>query len=347
MRGTLTISLGVIQNNYRALTKKAPGALCAAVVKANAYGLGLAPIAPALFTTGARDFFVALVEEGIELRALLPEANIYVLNGLMQGEEKMFAEYNLVPVLNDAGQARLWNNDLPCALHVDTGLNRLGFNLGEFEKTDFGHLNVDLVMSHLACADMHDHPMNAQQRQRFIAATQKLPGVKKSLAASDGIYCGDDFHFDMIRPGAAIYGVNPMPGNPNPMQESLRLSVPILQIRAAEEDGTVGYGVSCPVQKSQLLATVALGYADGFMRTLSNKGKLFYDDIALPILGRVSMDVVTVDISALKNAALKPGDFLQVLGPQQRPDDLAKDMGTIGYEVLTALGWRFTRVYSS
>jgi alanine racemase len=343
MRGKLTISLNAIRNNYQLLNQKTDQAVCSAVIKADAYGLGMKPVAENLHDTGITNFFVALLEEGIELRQILPEATIYVLNGILPNEEKLFLEHNLVPVLNDKSQTELWQNGKLCALHVDTGLNRLGFNLNDFQKFD---LNVQLVMSHLACADTPDSWINKLQLQRFTEASQKYPDAKKSLAASDGIFCGPDYYFDMVRPGAALYGLNPTPSQQNPMQQVVQLSVPVLQTRIVEQDGFVGYAATKEVKKGQRLATVSLGYADGFFRSLSNAGRLYYKDIALPVLGRVSMDVITVDISALPENALNAGDWLDVFGPNQSPDQLAKAAGTIGYELLTALGQRFERVYT-
>lgn len=351
MRSNLAISLSAISANYKLLSEKSATAQCAAVVKANAYGLGVAAVANTLYESGAREFFVALVEEGAELRAILPDATIYVLNGILPNEEKLFTEQNLIPVLNDAGALSLWQNaakslnkKLPAVLHIDTGLNRLGF--ADVPENIDG-LNIKLVMSHLACADTPENPINVQQHQRFKNAIAKLPGVRASLAASDGIFCGSDFHFDLMRPGAALYGLNPTPSQKNPMQNVIQLDVPVLQTRVVAQDGFVGYAATHTVTRGQRLATVSLGYADGFFRSLSNKGQLFHNGTALPLLGRVSMDVVVVDMSAIPENALHAGDSLQVFGDSQTPDQLAKAAGTIGYEVLTALGPRFNRVYHS
>ena len=344
MRGKLVISLKAIQENYKFLQQNTAGN-CAAVIKADAYGLGMAPIAKALSEQGAKEFFVALAEEGAALRQILPEATIYILNGILPGEQVLFLSHNLIPVLNNPAQKTEWLNDKPCALHVDTGLNRLGFNANDFDY--FDGLNVQLVMSHLACADTPDNQINQQQRARFITAANKYPLARKSLAASDGIFCGPNFHFDLVRPGAALYGLNPTPNSQNPMQSVIQLSVPVLQIRTIEQEGFVGYAATCRVNPGQRLATISLGYADGFFRSLSNQAQLYYKGTVLPVLGRVSMDVVTVDISALPENALNPGDMVDVFGPHQTPDELAKAAGTIGYEVLTSLGSRFERVYTS
>ena len=346
MRGTLSISLSAIQNNYRLLQEKAALSHCAAVVKANAYGLGIEAVGPALHQAGATTFFVALLEEGITLRALLPSVTIYVLNGMLPNEADIFRMHHLVPVLNHPQQLAWWDKAWPCALHIDTGLNRLGFHPNDLDQVEEDR-DVILVMSHLACADQPDHALNALQNARFFEAAKRFSKAVKSLAASDGIYLGNDFHADLVRPGAALYGVNPSPYQTNPMQSVVTLSVPVLQIRDVQEEGTAGYAASCQVKKGQRLATVSVGYADGFFRSLSNSGALYYNGQALPVLGRVSMDVVIVDISALPHGTLNPGDLVDVFGPDQSPDDLAKAAGTIGYELLTSLGQRFNRVYTA
>lgn len=355
MRGKLTISLDAIQKNYSLLNDKTVNAICAAVVKANAYGLGIKPIATALSESGATHFFVALLEEAIELRQILSSAQIFVLNGLLNGEENIFVEHQLTPVLNDKAQFDLWQKTaantgktLPAVIHVDTGLNRLGFNASDFESlSNFSNLDIQFVMSHLACADAPQNPINQLQLERFNHARKHIPNAKGSLAASDGIFCGANFHQDLVRPGAALYGLNPTPSEKNPMHPVVQLSVPILQIRTVAQDGFVGYGASFAVKAGQRLATVSLGYADGFSRQLGNKGKLFYQGTDLPVVGRVSMDVIVVDISALPENTVRAGDWLEVFGPDQSPDDLAKAAGTIGYEIITALGQRFERVYQS
>lgn len=341
--GVLSVSLAAVAENYRILSEKAPCAVVAPVVKADAYGLGMAVIAPTLWNSGARQFFVAHLQEAVALRALLPEAKIFVLHGALPGEEQEFLAANVTPILNGLGALQRWekvSNDF--ALHVDTGLNRLGFNKNDFSVAAQNR-KINLIMSHLACADTPSHEMNAQQRADFVESASACPEAKLSLAASDGIFCGTDFHFDMVRPGAALYGLSPTSDRINPMRQVVSLSVPVLQLRTVAKDGTVGYRATHTVRTGQRLASVALGYADGFFRTLSNIGQLFYKGQALPVLGRVSMDIVTVDISALPEDALHEGDLLEVFGPSQTPDDLAARAGTIGYEILTALGSRFQR----
>lgn len=353
-RAVLTVDLAAIRKNYLTLKQQVAPAACAVVVKADAYGLGLKPVANTLWEAGAREFFVAQLEEAMQLRAFLPQAAIYVLNGLFYGEEKTFIEQDFVPCLNDGFSLYLWQqaarasgNPLPCILHVDTGLNRLGFNPSEFKSINTDGLDVLMVMSHLACADRPDHPMNKQQRDMFIECVERFPQASLSLAASDGIFCGTRFHFDVARPGAALYGLNPRPGLDNPMLQVVRLQAPIIQLRDVEQTGTVGYGAAAPVAKGQRLATVALGYADGFLRALGNKASLYFGDQALPVMGRVSMDLITVDVSALPQDTLKAGQALDVFNAYQTPDQLARMADTIDYELFTALGSRFERIYTA
>lgn len=337
----LTIHLDAIQKNYRSLCDRVKPGACAAVVKADAYGLGVAQIAPFLAQQGVTEFFVATPEEGIALRTLGIKTKIYILNGIFAKQEKDFLHHGLVPCLNNKEQLELWPHPQKI-VHVDTGLNRLGFNANDFMALDDA-LDVATVMSHLACADAPEHEMNAKQRDVFVACAAKYPNARKSLAASDGIFCGTRFHFDLVRPGAALYGLNPRPGLDNPMHQVMRLQAPILQLRDVQSDGVVGYGASANVAKGQRLATVALGYADGFLRALGNKAHLYYGDRALPVMGRVSMDLITVDVG---DTALQVGDYLDVFSPYQTPDQLARMAGTIDYELFTALGNRFERIYT-
>lgn len=355
MKAKLTVYLSAIQNNYRILCDKTQSSICAVVVKANAYGLGLQAVTTSLYESGARHFFVAQLNEAITLRAIATNAKIYVLNGLFEGEEEEFSSYDLIPCLNHVVQVELWakhaqylDQKLPSVIHIDTGLNRLGFNVDDFKLLDIPvGIDLQLLMSHLACADEPLHPMNKTQLDVFLDATKSYPHIKKSLSASDGIFCGTRFHFDMVRPGAALYGLNSRPGMDNPMSQVVRLQVPIIQVREVTNDGTVGYGATKSVNKNQRLATVALGYADGLLRSLSNQGNLYFGDHALPILGRVSMDLITVDISDLPEAVLQTGMYLDVYSPYQTPEQLAKMAGTIDYELFTALGQRFERHYQS
>ena len=333
MKATLTVSLKSIADNYRLLKKKSAPAECAVVVKADAYGLGLEPIAKTLWKAGARFYYVALLEEAIALRRILPKAEIAVLNGLTQKEIKEQQHYKLISVMNHRG-------NLAGILHVDTGMNRLGFSVTEAEKLQ--GLPIHSVMSHLACADTPQHFMNDVQYRTFNTVRKLFPDADASLAASSGIFLKKCFHFDQVRPGCALYGINPTPYTRNPMQPVVTLTAPILQIRDVTENGTVGYGSTAPVKKGMRLATIALGYADGYLRALSNNSNVIIGGKKVPLLGRVSMDLVVADISNLP-----PENYTEaeLIGKNIAVDSVAQSAGTIGYEVLTRLGNRFKRQY--
>ncbi len=350
----LTIDLGAIVANYRLLRQRAAPARCAAVVKADAYGLGVAAVAPALARAGCGIFFVATLDEGVELRDLLADAEILVLNGLLNGEAAVYAEYRLVPTLNDLGQIRIWatqcrrDRPLPAALQIDTGMSRLGLPPSEFdllvaEPERLDGIELRYLLSHLACADTPDHPLNRMQRRDFAAAVRRLPGPSASLAASSGIFLGADWHFDLVRPGAALYGVAPLVGATNPMSQVVRLQGKILQVRNVDTPQTVGYGATHRFSGPTRVATVAAGYADGYLRSLSGRGTAYWGETALPVIGRVSMDLITLDVSHAPEA--RPGDMIDLIGPHHGIDALAEEAGTIGYEILTSLGRRYRRVY--
>ena len=359
--GILDIDLDALAGNYRRICREAGGAEVAPAVKADAYGLGLEPVARTLAAAGARRFFVANLAEGLALRAMLPAAGCLVLNGPLPGEERDYIASRLVPVLNTLDQVELWGaaeraagRALPAALHLDSGINRLGLTPAESARLAadpalLRDLSVELVMSHLACSDEPAHPGNAAQLARFRQAADALPGpaavAPRSLAASCGIFLGRDYCLQLVRPGYALYGGNPTPGRPNPMQPVVRLQARILQARRVDPPAGVGYGATHRVERPAYLVTLAIGYADGLFRALSNRGRLVIDGQALPIVGRISMDLTVVDASALPAERLPPGGFAEILGPGQDIDALAAAAGTIGYEVLTALGRRHRRVY--
>ncbi|MBL4721527.1 MAG: alanine racemase, partial [Alphaproteobacteria bacterium] len=314
----------------------------------------------ALLQQGCKTFFVAHLDEGITLRRTAPDADIYILNGLTPGDEGVFQTYSLRPVLNDLGQLECWGDfcsaqavaNPSAALQLDTGMSRLGLSISEqktlFSKQDrLDPIQVTLVMSHLACADEPDNPMNRAQLREFQAALQNLPSASASLAASSGIFLGPEWRFDMVRPGLCLYGVKPNDLAPNPMAAVVRLQGKILQIQNVDASRSVGYGATHRVGKPTRVATIAAGYADGFSRMLSNQGFVTFNNHPLPILGRVSMDLITVDFSALPDDASspRPGDLVDLIGPNRTIDDLATDAGTIGYEILTSLGNRYRRRY--
>jgi alanine racemase len=352
----LEIDLGAIVANWRLLAERAAPAACAAVVKANAYGLGAAPVARALAAAGCRLFFVATLDEGIALRQTLgagplgdgPE--IAVLNGPLPGTEAEFVAHGLVPVLNHPGQIGNWveqGRGRRAILHVDTGMARLGLTSREFEEflEDRPPIAWRAVLSHLACADEPAHPLNRRQCERFAAVRARLPDIPASLAASSGVFLGADHHFDFVRPGAALYGVNPCPGRANPLRPVARLLAKIIQTREIDRGETVGYGAAHVMEAPGRVATVAVGYADGWLRALSRRGCGFVGGKRVPLLGRVSMDLCAFDVSAVPSALTRPGMAIELLGPDHGVDQVAADAGTIGYEILTALGARYHRIY--
>jgi alanine racemase len=340
-RATLTIDLDAIAANWRALDRLSAGATeTAATVKADAYGTGVGPVAEALARAGARSFFVALAEEGAALRKVLGAGPfIGVFSGHMAGDAALLREAALVPMLNSPEQVARHLAALPghpFGVQLDSGMNRLGI-----EPAHWAALVLDaapvLAMSHLACADEPDHPMNARQLAAFRAMTDGR-GLRRSLAATGGVLLGPAYHFDLTRPGIGLYGAEPFgAGTP-----ALRLSLPVVQTRAVAAGETIGYGNSWTAAAPATIATVSAGYADGLLRALSNRGRLWAGDVPCPIVGRVSMDLITVDVTHLS----APPQALDILGPAQTADDLAAAAGTIGYEILTSLGSRYTRRYT-
>lgn len=349
----LTVSLTAMRENYRRICALA-GAAVAPVLKADGYGTGAAQAFAALYEEGARQFFVATPEEGAALRALAEDTEIFILGGFYEGAEDFYMAAGLTPVLNALEELARWGmaakragQKFPAALHFDTGMNRLGLGREETKRLREDSALLDgitlrLVMSHFACSDEKDHAMNARQAAAFADIAQSYPGVPKSLCNSSGIFRNKSWHHDIVRPGFSLFGGNPTPETGNPMRRVVDLSVRILQTRCAKTGESAGYGATHIFQNDTSLATVALGYADGFLRQGSNRAKLYYNGRPCPIVGRVSMDLIIVDAG---DARLEAGALLEVLGPHQSVDDLAADCGTIGYEVLTALGRRYQRRY--
>ncbi len=301
------------------------------MVKADGYGLGAAPVARALRAAGCAHFFVAHAAEGVALRAALGEGPmIAVLNGFPPG-----AAPGCTPVVNTLEMAQAWSGKAPVLLHVDTGMNRLGVPGLE----GLPPLDIAYVMTHLACADEPAHPLNETQRERFAALRAQLPGVPGSFANSSGIFLGYDS--DLARPGAALYGIAPAPG-PNPLRCVLRLDAPILQIRDVPAGETVGYSATWRAARDSRIAIVAAGYADGYLRALSGHGMGILAGRAVPVVGRVSMDLTAFDITGI---AARAGDMITLIGPDNPPDAVAERASTIGYEILTSLGARYRREY--
>ncbi|MEQ8813382.1 MAG: alanine racemase [Thalassobaculum sp.] len=354
----LTIDLGAVRRNYRRLLRRLGGVSCAGVVKADGYGLGADRVAPALWAEGCRVFFVATLEEAVRLRPAVPDATVCCLNGLLPGTEAVFAEHRIVPVLNALDQVARWRRfgdtagrKPPAILHVDTGMNRLGLGEDEWQRVLEAPDVLDGVdwlylISHLASADEPDAPSNARQLARFRQVRQRLPqGMKASFANSSGIFLGPDYHFDMARPGIALYGGRPNLRDPNPLECPVRIEGRILQIRTVTAGTAVGYGGSWTSPRASRIATVAAGYADGYLRSLSGVGTVALGGRSCPVVGRVSMDLITVDVTDVPSAEAFAGAFVEVLGPSVTPDDAADAAGTIGYELLTSLGRRYVRHY--
>ena len=356
--GHLTIDLGALRDNYLALAAMAPACQTAAVVKADAYGLGADMVSQTLFDAGCRHFFVAHIDEALALRLRLPaQARIFVLNGLQPGNEATCAAMAITPVLNSLEQIAQWavhaktlGRKLAAAVQIDTGMCRLGLTPKELETLTsqpqlLDGIDIAFVMSHLACADEPGHACNAAQLSAMRQATIALPDVPVCFSNSGGIFLGREYHNHMLRPGIALYGGAPSADRPNPMKPVVRLDLAVIQTRTVPAGSLVGYGGSFEASGSTRLATIAAGYADGLPRSLSNRGAAWYDGVRLPIAGRVSMDSIILDISALPEGTLTQGSFVQMIGPEQTLEDIADDAGTIAYEILTGLGRRYRRTY--
>ena len=335
--GCLTIDLDAVVANWRTLDDMT---LCktAAVVKANGYGLGSANVAKALFKAGVRQFFVAVTEEAIPLREELgPKPDISVFSGHMKGDTELIRDLGLTPMLNSVEQLTHHLETLPdhpFGIQLDTGMNRLGMEMQEWAAVAEVALsqNPRLVMSHLACADEPDHPMNPYQLDQFRKMTDGI-SAPRSLAATGGILLGSDYHFDLTRPGIGLYGGLPFEA----ATAAVELKLPVIQVRDVDEGEVVGYGNAWQATRPSRIATVSGGYADGIMRILSDRATLYHGNAPCKLVGRISMDLLTVDITDLTDIPNK----LTLIGPQQTVDDIAKAANTIGYEVLTQLGARY------
>ena len=361
-RAALEIDLAALRANWAKLNDVAGQAECAGVVKADAYGLGLEQIASALTDEGCRTFFVASIDEGRRVRAVQAGATIYVLDGLLPGAEPHYAGFDLRPVLSSLAEIEDWarfcqaqGRRRPAAIHVDTGMNRLGLPISDIqyvtrEDTPLRHFELALVMSHLLNADIQASPFNEAQREAFENARLRLPKTAASLANSGGTFLGPEYHHDLVRPGIALYGGRAFEGAPNPMQPVVRLSARILQLRDVPPGETVGYGAIYTANRPSRIATIACGYADGFLRALSGDGKRrgpvgYIGEHAVPIVGRVSMDLITLDVTDVPDELLHRGGWVEVMGGRVTVDDLTDQAGTIGYELLSRLSRRVHRVY--
>lgn len=362
-RAVLTINLAALRDNWSALAHVSGAAECAGVIKANAYGLGLRQITEALIAGGCKTFFVATLSEARVVRETHPGAKIYVLDGLLPCASAYYAGFDLRPCLSSLAEVREWaaycgaiGRRLRAAVHVDTGLNRLGLTAAEVielagaERGLFDQFEMALLMSHLACADEPENLMNTTQRMRFNAIRGLFPSAPASLANSGGTFLGPDFHYDLVRPGIALYGGRALEGRPNPMRWVVKFQARILQVREVCAGERIGYGASFTTERPSRIATVACGYADGFLRALSGPSGTpgpvgFIGDYPVPVVGRVSMDLITVDVTDVPENQAVRGAWVEVLGSRTTIDDLTDRAGTIGYELLTRLGQRVQRTY--
>ncbi|MGN6486511.1 MAG: alanine racemase [Devosia sp.] len=359
--GRLTVDLGALKRNWQALDKVSRGALTGAVVKADAYGTGISQSSKALYEAGARFFFAATPDEGIAVRAALPEdSHIFILNGLYPGSAPLFVGERLMPCLSSIPMLEEWlsaclerSQALPAALHFDTGINRLGFRLNEASIVkrmidQVGYV-PQMIMSHLACADIPGHEKNRTQLALFTSVLSQFPNIPGSLANSAGLMTSRDNHFQMVRPGIALYGGRAVAGRRNPMAPVVTLEAPILMIKEVKTGEAVGYGALQTMTRDSRLAIVGIGYADGFFRALSSANNQRGTQVVIagqpcPVVGRVSMDMIGVDVTDLPELP-EPGAMAEIIGKTVTVDDHAEVAGTIGYEILTSLKGRYTRQY--
>jgi len=351
----LEVDLAAIADNWRTLCRLHASGPVAVVLKADAYGLGAEAVAPHLFAAGCRHFLVAHLDEARRLRPLLPGAMLAALNGLWPGDAAAYDGAGVAPVLGSLSEIEEWSAHaraagrvLPALLHVDTGMNRLGLSPAEVDAlaAEPGRLEgirLLFVMTHLVSAETPGDPINALQRDRFMDAAARLPAAPRSLANSSGCFLGPGFGSDLARPGAALFGVNPTPGRPNPMRAAVRLRARILRVREVPPGACVGYNGVWTAARPSRIATVSVGYADGYPRALTNCAIACFDGQAIPLVGRVSMDLSTFDITDAPDAG--PGAWLDLIGPGIPVDEVARRAGTNGYEILTQLGARYRRVY--
>lgn len=357
----LNINLQNIRHNYEELKRACPNSEVGAAVKADAYGLGINRVAPVLKEAGCKHFFVANCAEGVVLRAIVGrDVNIYVFHGVFLDEIEAFMEYNLIPVLNHLAQVEIWQNHandlgrkLPCLIHLDIGMHRMGMPEHELDlfdvKTHAANLDILYVISHLTSSEKIDSNRNKFQLDKFNQLSAKFKGYAKSLANSSGIFLGEDYHFDLTRPGAAIYGLDPTPYmTSSTIKPVISLSAPIIQLSALQPGDSVGYNETYTnnSKKSCPIATIPVGYADGFFRHFSNKGCVMIAGHEAPIIGVVSMDLAVIDVSEIPDGLIYLGQNVEILGEHLTADKIARLCATNGYEVLTSLGSRYERIYS-
>ncbi|MEO9876302.1 MAG: alanine racemase [Anderseniella sp.] len=359
---TLTINLAALVENWRMIARNVSPAECGATIKADGYGCGACKVASALWEAGCRTFFVALPMEGKQVRDALPEAIIYVLDGLFSGQADFYIAHDLRPSLIGPEDLSEWadatDGKHKAAVHIDTGINRLGFDqtqakalAGDAEL--MRRAGLCLLMSHLASGDDEANPSNANQRDQFAALCKLFPGLPASLANAPGTFLGPTFAHDLVRPGVALYGGNPLTDKPNPMQPVVSLNAPVLQVRDVAAGDGVGYGATWRAERPSRIAIVGVGYADGLLRAMSwpalqdGPAKISIAGQLAPIVGRVSMDMITIDVTGMDPVHACRGAKAELLGPTISVDDWARWSGTLSYEILTSLGRRYAKVYSS
>ncbi|MFC1754762.1 alanine racemase [Thermoproteota archaeon] len=357
-RPLLQINLNAVKENYQFLKTLCAPAECSAVVKNNAYGLGVREIVTALKNVGCKTFWTAHAHEGAEIRALIPDCDIIVLQGPCQDTIQLFQDYHLIPVINTLDQLEYWeanktDNAKPFVLHIDTGLNRYGLRTNDIKRlsSQLNRLNdLYMVISHLACADDNGHFMNNYQQKQFTELCACLPKVKKSLSASDGAFLGNEFSYDMVRLGAALFGINTAPYRENQMKNVISIQAPVLQIEELPLGQYCGYGAAYRAHTTRRLAVISIGYGDGIPCSLRNVGWVWFQDkndmyYEARITGRISMDIITCDITDIPRGVVQTGTQASLVNERYTVDDLGRDAGTIGYEVISRLGKRFKRVY--
>ena len=359
--GLLTIDLSALRDNYSTIKSRvSAGCEVGCVIKADAYGLGAERIAETLYKQGCRTFFIAKAHEIETLGSLADDVRVIVLNGYDPESHTYYKHPAMIPTLGSAYEINAYKSqstsgEKPCFLKFCTEMNRAGLDEKEWKHildnpSALEGLGLKGLMAHFACADEPEHPMTHAQYMSFKAITdsfaQQYDGLERSLSNSFGLFRDDLYHFDLARPGMAIYGLNPTPYANNPMQNVVDLRLRVIRTRLIQKDEYTGYGATYRFEKDTPIALLSSGYADGIFRSLSNKGKVYWNGIACPIRGRVSMDMIVVDLSDVpEDQRPQSGDMMELIGPNQSADVLAEDAGTIGYEILTALGDRYERVY--
>lgn len=353
----LEVNLSAIKKNYQFLESQLVNSKAAAVLKADAYGLGIQKVAPALTEVGCQDFYVAKLDEALELRGILPNANIYVLLGLLEGMEEIFLEHNLVPLLNDYDQIMRWGaygkklgRKIPAIIQVETGFWRAGIPyfdmLKLIQKPEvFEFIEIVYIMSHLACSDTPNHPKNEAQRLEFDRFLKLFPGSRGSFSNSNGVFLGPQYHYDQVRPGRVLYGLGTRASHMHGIAPAVQIYARLLQIRNVPRGECIGYDSLFTATQDSVIGTISAGYADGILRSATNKGHFYIGDYPTPIVGRVSMDFITVDLTGIPDNLLKLGSWVEIVGNHISADELAQEADTTSREIMIRLGKRYHRIY--